>query len=284
MSGTDKEPDFNMFRATLTKLERLIGIWTKQNTDLLPKLYSYSGVGTNPIGESMIHTLKLLIKFDINTSESNAIEELEHLATIRINICGIPLPKDGPNYLYYCASKDPEMSTWGYLECLTKSKIAFLEGRTVSRLVSEGGVEPMTALDRLTDIQMKLRSVELSKLLTLKMNEVVYTCEAKASTKIIPIIREQPHLYIAAIGPSRHRLLAQRGGSRPRESISSAPCKNPSLTVHLRLLKSKRPPIATNSASARSQRQRFAFPTYCLGLKTGTKSRCNGFRSRIKSI
>ena len=206
-----------MFRATLTKLERLIDVWTKQDTDLIPNSHvyshSHSEVTISPIGEAMTHTLNLLINFDINTSESNAIEELEHLATIKTKTLGIPITNWGPFFKNYCESKDPTIKTRKSLDYLIESKIAFLKGGTFSRLVSEGGVEPMTALDRLTEIQLKLRSVELGNLLRSKMNEVVYTCEAQASAKIFPIIWEQPHSYTAAFDPLRHRLLAQCCGS-----------------------------------------------------------------------
>ena len=226
MSGIEKKPDFEMFRATLTKLERLIGVCTKK---VVKFYYGYSNSEStaNPTGESMIHMLKLLIEFDINTTESNAIEELERLSFIGIKILGIPLRDGGPTLARYCASKNPKISTSGLLQQLTESKIAFLKGMPFSRLVSEGDIEPMTALERLTDIQVELRSFELSKLLTSRMDEVVYFCEAKASVKVIPIIWVRPHSYTAAIDPIRHRPLAQRGGFRPCKSILSAPCENP---------------------------------------------------------
>ena len=211
-----------MFRATLTKLEGLIGVWTKQATVLVDPPSHFKTV-ISPIGEGMIHTLKLLIEFDTNTTESNVLEELEHLVIIKNKISRIPTTYGGPSYVNYHASEDPNSNTQYLLQQLIESKIAFLKGGTFSRLISEGGVEPIKALDRLTELQLKLRSVELGNLLTSKMNEVVYACEDKASAKILPIIWEQPHSYPAAIDQIRQRLLAQRGGSCRCELILSAP-------------------------------------------------------------
>ena len=208
MSGSEKEPDFEMFRATLTKMERLIGVWSNSFSDQI----SYSedqNVVASTIGDGIIHTLLLLLKLNINTSESNTIQELERLLTIKTRIRGIPCNVWGcSTYDQYCASNQTNTQPRVLLKRLTELKVAFLNGGTFSRLSSEGGVEPMTALERLTKIQLELQSVELGSLLTMKMNEIVYTCEDKASAKIIAIISEQPHSYNAAIDQIRHRLLA----------------------------------------------------------------------------
>ena len=281
MSGTESKPDFEMFRATLAKLERLIGIWTRQATDLLgpPSHYPPSHFKTERkfIGEGMIHTLKTLIEFDTNTSESNVFEELEHLVTIENRISGMPSIYYGPSYVGYDASMDPRLTTQGLLQQLIESKIAFLKGGTFSRLISEGGVEPMTALDRLSKIQLKLRSVELSKLLTSKMKEVVYNCEEKASSKISPVIWGQPHSYTAAIDQIRCRFLAQRGGSYSCRSILFCTLNASSLIVHPRLLGSERHPIATYPASAKSKRRLNPCHAHRQGLEIKRTFTCNGF-------
>ena len=269
-----------MFRAILLKLERLIDVWTKQDTDLIPNSHvyshSHSEATTSPIGEAMTHTLKLLIDFDINTSESNAIEELEHLVTIKTKTLGIPTVNWGPIFENYCESKDPRIKTRTSLEYLTESKIAFLKGGTFSRLVSEGGVKPMTAFERLTEVQLKLRSNELSKLLVSKMNEIFYTCEAKASAKIIPIIWEQLHSYTAAIDPIRHYLFSQCGGFHSCRSILFCTLNASSLIVHPRLLRSARGLITTYLASAKSERQLNPCHTHHQDLEIKTTSTCNG--------
>lgn len=60
-----------MFCDTLTELERLVEVRGKL-------LYYRSSV---TLDEVILHKVKLLTESDVNTSESNAIEDLERLAT-----------------------------------------------------------------------------------------------------------------------------------------------------------------------------------------------------------
>ena len=254
MSGTGKKPDFKKFRATLTKLERLIGVWRFSLRDQIS--YSEDGkVITSTTGDGIIHTLLLLLELNINTSESNTIQELERLLTIKTEIRAIPCNIwKCPTYDRYCASNQPNISTGILLERLTEFKVAFLNGGTFSRLISEGGVEPMTALERLTKIQLELQSVELGNLLTSRMNEVVYTCEDKASARFIPIICENlTHTLQPLTKPVTDSSSDVVDPVHVRQYFLRL--VKPSLTVYLRLLKSKKSPIATYLARAKCQRR-----------------------------
>lgn len=73
MLATESEKDYLMFRKTLTKLERLVDV----------RGIIFASKSKTTIGESIIYTLELLTEFDVNTSESNAIEELERLAMLK---------------------------------------------------------------------------------------------------------------------------------------------------------------------------------------------------------
>lgn len=62
-----------MFCDTLTELERLVELRGKVSSN--PR--------TVTLDEVILHKVKLLTESDINTSESNAIEDLERLATLK---------------------------------------------------------------------------------------------------------------------------------------------------------------------------------------------------------
>ncbi|KAM0803672.1 hypothetical protein BDR22DRAFT_818861 [Usnea florida] len=161
MSGTEKKPDFEMFRATLQKLERLIGVCTSHWTHHV----TYTGQPSlhhamqTTYGDAMIHTLKLLRDMNINTSESNAMEELKRLATISKKL----LNKRGLEK--HCDKKNANLNVRGLLNKLIDSKKAFLKNGAFSHLVKEGGVEPMTALERFLEVQMKHGEIDMEELL-----------------------------------------------------------------------------------------------------------------------
>ena len=184
MSGTESKADFEMFRATLTRLERLIGVctshWTHHVNYTLEQ--SLSKRMQTTYGDAMIHTLKLLVDLNINTSESNGIEELKRLATMSKKLLdkqGLELHRD---------KKNPRLDVRGLLNKLIDSKKAFLKSGTFSHLVKEGGVEPMTALERFLWVQKKDGTMNMEDLLISRVKEAVYTCEAKACARIVPII------------------------------------------------------------------------------------------------
>ena len=70
MPDTEAKGDFLMFRETLTQHKILFNL----RGGLLIGLY-----GTTPIGEGIIYMLKFVTEIEVNTSELNAIEELERL-------------------------------------------------------------------------------------------------------------------------------------------------------------------------------------------------------------
>ena len=64
-----------MFRDTLIGLERFVDVWGN--------LSIICHIATTTTVEGIIYTLDVLTESDMNTSESNAIEELEHLAVMK---------------------------------------------------------------------------------------------------------------------------------------------------------------------------------------------------------
>lgn len=177
MSGKSK-PDFEMFRATLTKTERLIDVctshWTHHVTYTREQSLSNRMQGT--YGDAMIHTLKLLVDLNIDTSESNAIEELKRLATMSQKL------RDKQGLEMHRDKKNPKFNVRGLLNKLIDSKKAFLKNGTFSHRFSEGGVDPMTALERFLWVQKKDGRIDMEALLISRVNEATY---AKASARIV---------------------------------------------------------------------------------------------------
>ena len=66
--------DFLLFRDTLIQLETFVDVWSN--------LSIMGHIATTTV-EGIVYTLDVLTESDMNTSESNAIEELEHLAVMK---------------------------------------------------------------------------------------------------------------------------------------------------------------------------------------------------------
>ena len=161
MPDAESKGDFLVFRETLDELECLVDI----QGSLL-----FGSYGTTVITEGIMHTLKLLTEFDVKTSESNAIEELERLLQIKgkvLNQCDYPM--------YVTISKDDVRP----FDKIIESKIDFIK----NGLISTGGIKPKAALERLAALQKKYSLSELQELLEFKVREVVYRPRANASSR-----------------------------------------------------------------------------------------------------
>ena len=161
MPDTESKKNFLMFREALTELERLVDV----RGSIL-----YNRYGTTAFSEGIVHTLKLLIEFNIGTSESNAIDELERLVQIKEKIVN------------QCNRTSYDTISWDHVRRFDKiieSKIDFIKNRPISI----GGIEPMTALERLAAVGDKYSSRELHDLLASKVREIVYRPRAKASSR-----------------------------------------------------------------------------------------------------
>ena len=136
MPDIESKGDFLVFRYTLTKLERLVDL----RNDLLVADHT-----TVSIGEAIIDTLELLAKYDVNTTELSAIEELERLAEMRVKVAEKNRWIDGLCY------GEP-------FDKLIDSKIDFIKNGSFSRLArnGDGGIEAMTALERLAALNTKI--------------------------------------------------------------------------------------------------------------------------------
>lgn len=254
MAATDSNENFLLFRNTLTKVERLV--------DVRGNLGPYTGAVTM-IEEGIIYTMKLLTELDGNTSESNAIEEVERLATLKskINLQMFQNRTSSSHFLF------SEM-----FDNMIDSKVDFIEKDSFNRLVSGGGVEPMAALERLAEVSKKLYRPSVDNFSVAKIKEVVYTPIPMASPKNDPVIRLlftnrlQPHAQSTRIS-SINIVAAPVCVSQSLHAL-----KESSLTEYLRLLKSKRSPSATYPARGKSQRRT---PSSC-------RARCHGFRTKTR--
>ena len=158
-----------MFRDALTELERLVVVWVNTTaSDIL-----------TIIGEGIIYKLKLLIELDVNTSESNAIKELERL---------IALKRKTVNQFSMLPYR--EQSTWAAVgvdgkifDKMIDSKIDFIKKGSFGQHVSGGDIEPMAALERLTEVQKSLNSKTINEILESKIKEIVYTPRPKVSPR-----------------------------------------------------------------------------------------------------
>lgn len=168
-----------MFCDTLTELERLVEVRGKILDDR----------SKVTLKEVIFHKLKLLTESDVNTSESNAIEDLERLATLKEKTKFQNLRDYS-----YSRNLDAQQKFDKLIDSIILSKIDFIKKGSFSRLVSRGGVEPMAALERLAEIPYKI-GLDMYDLLELKMRQVMDTPEAKASPTtdlfIGQVIKEQ---------------------------------------------------------------------------------------------
>lgn len=79
MPAIEPKGDFLLFRQTLTELERLV--------DVRDSLQQYCADHVKKaIAEGIIYTLDLFTEYDVNTSESNSIEELERLVEMSLEV------------------------------------------------------------------------------------------------------------------------------------------------------------------------------------------------------
>lgn len=257
MAATDSNENFLLFRNTLTKVERLV--------DVRGNLDHHTGAMTI-IGEGIIYTMKLLTELDGNTSESNAIEELERLAMLKSKI-------KSQDYQKGISSNPPLFFKLDEIfDNMIHSKVDFIEKDSFNRLVSGGGVEPMAALERLAEVSKKLYRPLVDNLLVAKIKEVVYTPIPKASPKHDPVIqllftnRLQPHAQSTTVS-SANIVAAPVYVSQSLRGL-----KESSLTAYLRLLKSKRSSSATYPAHAKSQRRTLS----------SCRARCHGFKTKTR--
>ena len=150
-----------MFRETLTELECLIDI-----RDIVIQTYHTKKF----VGKGIIYILKLLTGYDVNASESNVIEELERLAEMRV--------KNSQQDRVIAHST--ELTDRQVFDKLINSKIDSVRDGFFSRLGSGGGVEPLTALERLAVVQRKTNSHYIDGLLELKIRKFLRKARAKA--------------------------------------------------------------------------------------------------------
>lgn len=178
MPPTQSEVDFLLFRDTLTKLERLVDVWGN--------LSIMGHIATTTV-KGIMYMLDVLTESDMNTCESNAIEELERLAVMKgktalttqiSNL--IEIPRE------FVISK---LHSGQIFDKMIDSKIGFIKKGSFDQRFSRGCVEPMAALERLNEVQKKLLSESMNDLLESKIKEVVYTPIPKASPRNDHVIR-----------------------------------------------------------------------------------------------
>ena len=172
MPVTQSRGDYHKFHDTLAKLERLV--------DLRDSL-SESGHATTTMRAGIIYTQKLLADFDVNTSESSAIEELGRLAKLRMKI--ERQSHDLPPY-----SQDGFRDRH-ILDTLIDGKIDSIQIGLFSQDNSKDDVARMATLERLIEVHKFLDSKRIDILLSVKINEVVYYRKAKVSLGNDPLLR-----------------------------------------------------------------------------------------------
>ena len=169
MSDTESKEDFQLFRETLTELERLL--------DFRRILHPRWTTLRITIKECVIHEIKLLSEFDVNTSESHALEELELLAKLRTEFqrqIDLYEYDDGDMFNEIIKSEI-------ILNEIIKTKIDFIKEGSFSEPVSRDGIKPISALERLVKLQFSLTSGHMNDLLDLKIREFAFRSRAKAS-------------------------------------------------------------------------------------------------------
>ena len=170
MPAIEPKGDFLLFRESLTELERLV--------DVRDSLYCADDA-QKAIADGIIYTLDLLTEYDVNTSESNPIEELERLVEMSLKVT-----EQNRRAAYWMT----ELHN-GHFDKMIDSKIDFIKNYSFSRLVSKGGLEPITALKRLAAVHRKIGSHRMDSLLEFKIREVVWRTRAKASSRHDLVVR-----------------------------------------------------------------------------------------------
>ena len=173
----DTESNFLMFRETLAELECLIDVRLKGE---LFNLYSSNSRGaTAAIEDGIVYMLELLTEYDINTSEANAVEELERL---------VEMENARDDFGQVCIDHERGRSI---LEKMIDSKVNFIKNSSFSRLDSKDGVESMAALKRLAAVNLKASSRCMDSLLEAKIREIVWRPRVKASPRHVHIVRRR---------------------------------------------------------------------------------------------
>ena len=170
MPDTKSKGDFLMFRETLTELERLL--------DVQVKGYLFSEFAGAAMEDGISFLLKLLTKLDVNTSESNAIDDLERLAELRSRRIS-PTGR-------VCLT---DLSSTSLLDKMIDSKIDFIKKGSFSLVDSEDGVDPIVTLERLAAVKTKTHSRYMDGLLESKIREIVWRPRAKASSRHDHVVR-----------------------------------------------------------------------------------------------
>ena len=174
MPEAESKGDFLMFRETLAELECLVDI--RANT------YLCSGRAGTAMDDGFIYMLNLLTELDVNTSESNAIDELERLAGVRSRQYS---PTDD-----HCLV---DIRSTSILDEMIDSKINFIKKGSFSRVDSKDGVDPMVALERLAVINIKIYSQDMDGLLEAKIREIVWRPRAKVSPRHDHVFRRRSY-------------------------------------------------------------------------------------------
>ena len=170
MPDAEFKRDFLLFRETLTELERLVDVRRKGELFVMAGSASSGKRATKAIEDGFVHMLELLAESDMNTSEANAIEELERLAEMRI-----AREHDGGQY---CIERGRPI-----LDKLIDSKVNFIKNDSFDRVDSDVGIEPMAALERLAAVNLKAYSRYMDGLLETKIREIVWRPRAKAGSR-----------------------------------------------------------------------------------------------------
>ena len=228
-----------MYRETMTELEILVDLRGIYISDFSEK---------SAVEEGIIYMLELLTEYDVNTTELNAIEELERLAEMRVNFA--QQHRQVPDWTAVLASRDT-------FDKLINSKINFVKNGSFSRLISKGGLEPMAALQRLVVVKRKINSHHIDglmeELLESKIREVVWRPRVKASSR--QSSSGKTLLMHSSALPYPPRTLVPKPRQSPSRQVQSFPLlRKASLTEYHRLLKSKRTPSATYPTSAKGQK------------------------------
>lgn len=159
MAATESSGD--LFRNTLTELDRLV--------EVRAKLFdNRSRVNLDKV---IFHKLKVLTEHDIDTSELKAIEDLEFLATLKQKT-------KMQSEIFF----EPDVNDEKF-DKVIDSKIDFIKSDYFNRFASRGGVDPMAALERLTEIQNKIYPTDISDILEVKMRQIMYPPLPKASSR-----------------------------------------------------------------------------------------------------
>ena len=164
MPDTESKGDILMFRETLAELERLVDVRVKGSL--------FYGSAGKAMDDGMIYMLKLLTELDVNTSELNAIDDLERLVDLRSK-------RIESNNHYFIR----DSCSRSILDKMIDSKINFINKGSFSRVDSKDDVDPMVALKRLAAVQRKIESRYLDGVLGAKIRETVWRSRAKASSR-----------------------------------------------------------------------------------------------------